>query len=60
MLCRQEVKVSVLRTTLRLRDEPASAHSAAASGHSGALSVLHADVYAEQHGATAHCAGAQA
>lgn len=57
---RQEIKVSVLRTIIRLRDEPEGAHPTAASRHPSALSVLHADVHAKQHGASPHRPGAQA
>ena len=57
--CRQETEVSILREAVRLRDESASPHTAASPGYQGAVSVLLADVHAEQHRQTTHCTGAQ-
>lgn len=57
--CRQETEVSILREAVWLRDESASPHTAASPGYQGAVSVLLADVHAEQHRQTAHRTGAQ-
>lgn len=50
--------MSILRETLRVRDEPASAHQTAASGHPSALPALLAHLHAQQHRAPAHRARA--
>lgn len=47
---RRETQVSLLRETVRLRDESARPRTATPSGHQGGLSVLFADVHQEQHG----------
>jgi len=51
--------VSLLRETVRLRDESARSRTTTSPGHQGAVSVLHANVHQEQHRQTAHRAGAQ-
>ena len=51
--------MSVLRADLRIRDEPAGAHQAAAPGHPGTLSLLSSILHAQQYCPQAHCPGAQ-
>lgn len=48
----------VLRAAVRVRDEPARAHPAAAPGHPRAVPALLAHVHAQQHGAAPHRARA--
>lgn len=51
--------MSILRPTVWLRDESASAYPATSPGYPGSLSVLLADLHQEQHGATTHRPRAQ-
>lgn len=46
--------MSILRAAVRIRDEPARAHSTAAPGHPRAVPALLAHVYTQQHRAPAH------
>lgn len=55
---RKKTEMSLLWTSIRVRDELACAHSSATSGHPRAVPALLADVHAEQYGAPPHRAGA--
>lgn len=50
--------MSILRETVRIRDEPARAHPAAAPGHPRAVPALLAHLHAQQHRAPPHRARA--
>lgn len=50
--------MSILRETIRIRDEPTCAHPAKAPGHSSAVPALHAHLHAQQYRATTHRARA--
>lgn len=58
--CRKEIEVPILRSIVRLWNEPSSSHKTASSRYTSAMSILFADIHAKQHGATAHSARAQA
>lgn len=51
--------MSLLRETVRLRDESTRSRAATSPGHQSAVSVLLADVHQEQYRQTAYCARAQ-
>lgn len=57
---RQKATVPAVRPAVRLRDEPAGAHTPAASGNTRAMPVLQSNVHPQQHGQKAHRPGAQA
>lgn len=50
----KKAEMSILRETIRVRDEPARAYPSAAPGHPRALPVLLAHVHAQQHRAPPH------
>lgn len=49
----------ILRENVRVRDQPAGAHPAAAPGHPRAVPLLPPQLHQEQHGAETHRPGAQ-
>lgn len=57
--CRKETEVPFLRKIVRLRNQLKSSHPPEASGHSSAMSFLFANVHAQQHRASTHCAWTQ-